>query len=52
MDLEPGEVICTECEGKGFYKTNDPVIYLECQKCFGYGKLNWIENITGKKDYI
>ncbi len=34
-----GEVICPVCEGKGFF----------CDKCLGTGKLDWVEQIVGKK---
>jgi len=42
------EIVCNECEGTGFdnkYKWNRRA----CFKCFGTGKVDWIENITGKK---
>jgi hypothetical protein len=53
MELEPGEVICNQCNGetftryteqrgKGFYPMKKT-----CDKCNGHGKLDWIENITG-----
>ena len=51
MNLESGEVICIECNGTGgiiLGSFNNPdLIY--CNKCNGTGKLDWIENIVGKK---
>jgi len=42
------EIVCNECEGTGFEnkrKWNRKA----CPKCFGIGKVDWIENIIGKK---
>jgi len=38
---EIGKVICSKCGGEGG----------ECSKCFGAGKLDWIENVVGRKGY-
>jgi len=41
-NLEKDEVLCDQCNGQknfGF-----------CSKCFGVGKLTWIENILGKEE--
>lgn len=48
MNLKPGEVICTRCNGKGIF-INKYFGKPSCPKCNGIGKLNWIENIVGKK---
>jgi len=54
MKLKPGEVKCDQCEGTGFpdNNTNDDMINIfHCEKCDGYGKLDWIEAVLGKKGY-
>jgi anaerobic ribonucleoside-triphosphate reductase len=47
--LEVGEVWCPDCNGVGGvclkFERN-----LLCAKCYGWGKLDWIENITGRID--
>ncbi len=57
MELEPGEVVCDQCKGTG-YPNNNEIDYNNkfyynhldvCDKCNGSGKLDWIENIVGKK---
>jgi hypothetical protein len=54
IELEPGEEICPHCEGKG----EEPGKYIEgyrmtCRKCWGEGKLDWIEMAMGKQfDHI
>ena len=56
MKLKEGEVICDECMGSGNQAKWDRIpdyrITLKCDKCHGEGKLDWIENITGKKEKI
>jgi len=42
--LKPGELICDQCKGNG-----DSITYNPCSKCLGSGKLDWIENVVGKK---
>jgi len=47
------EFICKSCQGTGCYRAitrdvKDPR-FLNCPKCQGEGKLDWIENIVGKK---
>jgi len=49
MDLKDGEVICPECEGNYIVGKGKSVVW-GCDKCKGYGKLDWIENIVGKKE--
>jgi hypothetical protein len=52
-DLLPGEEICPECKGTG--KKRDKVIggagyeiISVCERCWGDGKLDWIEMAMGK----
>ncbi len=48
VDLEEGEVICPKCNGSGSEpKIHDRIVAGKCSKCFGKGKLDWIENIVG-----
>jgi hypothetical protein len=52
-NLNPGEVICDECEGGRFrYDLDNYDIgkYNTCPKCHGIGKLDWVENVVGKKE--
>ncbi len=44
MKLNTGDVICDKCNGK-----NAGSYDIVCTKCHGSGKLDWIENIVGKK---
>lgn len=54
--LEPGDVICDQCNGTGkpnWNKVEDTWwVPKVCDKCNGSGKLDWIENITGRKKPI
>jgi len=45
MKLKEGEIKCPECDGTGIDKKQ-----LFCFKCYGDGKLDWIETVVGKKD--
>lgn len=53
--LSEGEKVCPKCKGKGripknngfFTKHLDPSLI--CDKCFGDGKIDWIEQVTGKQ---
>jgi len=53
MELKEGEVYCDECNGSGNRAKWDQIpdykCYLPCNKCHGKGKLDWIENVVGKK---
>jgi len=55
MELEPGEVICNKCDGETFIRYTEErgngfyPMKIVCNKCNGTGKLDWIENIVGKK---
>jgi len=44
INLKDGEVICPECKGHSY---NDYSRY--CHRCFGAGKLDWIDMIVGKE---
>jgi len=50
--LEEWEVFCSVCGGRGLIIYKHPRTtkrrLLKCYKCFGYGKLDWIERATGK----
>ena len=48
------KIKCSICEGSGKV-SDDPCKcgrskFKECEKCKGHGKLDWIENIVGKKN--
>jgi len=49
--LTLGEVRCKKCKGKGLVRVNTLENKLErmCPKCFGIGKLDWIEVVVGKR---
>jgi len=55
IKLEDGEKFCPKCDGKGrvphkwagYGGTRKGS--LTCDKCLGEGKIDWIENATGKK---
>jgi len=55
LKLEEGEMVCDKCEGKGGNAYNQPSDdltkpqWVRCQKCQGTGKVDWIENVVGKK---
>ncbi len=42
MKLKSGEVKCDRCSSTGKVKSK------VCGKCYGKGKLNWIDNIKGR----
>jgi len=45
MLLNEGEVICDKCNGTGFWEKNG----LQCYKCLGKGKLDWVTNVMGRR---
>lgn len=51
--LTLGEVKCKKCGGKGLVAVNDLPKPLECMcpKCFGTGKLDWVEVVVGKRGF-
>lgn len=60
LKLNPGDHVCDLCEGKGKIpaeKNPDVIIGIvgqltKCPKCQGVGKLDWIENVIGKKKEV
>ena len=50
INLKPGEVMCNRCNGTGknFDKEFVKIWGItDCPKCWGKGKLDWVENFTG-----
>jgi len=45
---------CTKCKGKGYVmdSTITSRISHVCSKCKGVGKLDWIEQVLGKKSLL
>ncbi len=60
FNLEEGEYICDKCGGTGRINNHNPYHSFPhsrsrtvfCPMCQGTGKLDWIENIVGKKPVI
>jgi DnaJ-class molecular chaperone len=49
---EYSEFICTECHGTGRVRklnSRKRILMITCPKCYGLGKLDWIEHITGER---
>jgi len=46
--LEKGEQFCEKCKGKGKVKSSNNSLLI-CSKCYGVGKLDWIEKAMGKR---
>ena len=53
LNKDKGEIICPKCKGSGnqadWMHLPDYRAYMECSHCNGEGKLDWIENVVGKK---
>jgi DnaJ-class molecular chaperone len=54
VEINEGEEICPKCDGKGRVKLPNGKgrLYsatLNCDKCLGAGKIDWVEKATGKK---
>jgi hypothetical protein len=54
MKLKEEEVICSRCNGNGWIEedrlsTISKKLYLPCSKCGGFGRLDWISNVVGRK---
>jgi len=47
MKLGPGEMICPKCDGEPVFKKDGAMAV--CGKCWGSGKLDFVENVVGKK---
>ena len=45
--MNEGELICDKCKGRGHLRRIRARSI--CRKCHGTGKVDWIENIVGKK---
>lgn len=50
MQLNEGNVVCTECGGVGRVRAGN--YRRNCLKCNGKGQLDWIENIMGRKQKL
>lgn len=51
--LRQGDIICPKCKGHGFVDVEPDIDWktdweVQCNKCWGAGKLDWIERIMGK----
>lgn len=52
-NLKPGEMVCNKCDGRCYLPIENTISgYRKCSKCFGAGKLDWIENIVGKSTVV
>ena len=50
LDESLGEIICPECEGRGtIWNGHIQTATTYCTKCWGKGKLDWIEQAVGVK---
>ena len=49
MDIISTKMICPKCKGMGFVNAKKYNKIESCEKCHGTGKLDWIENLVGKK---
>jgi len=53
INLQKGEYLCKPCNGWGRILNEDELLrtpFLKCPVCLGHGKLDWIENIVGKRE--
>jgi len=52
--LQEGEQLCPKCKGFSWWWEETAVPDMKhqvcCDRCKGYGKLDWIEMIVGKRD--
>jgi len=54
IELKDGETICPKCKGHKYPDYSEPnknmmTFPCKCKTCNGEGKLDWIENVVGKK---
>lgn len=51
IDLQEGEIICDVCKGNFCtQRLHEDMIYRQvCYKCNGAGKVDWVDNVLGKK---
>ena len=47
--LEEYEIVCDKCSGEGTIPVEGTRFCTNCPKCLGDGKIDWIENIVGKR---
>lgn len=53
LDESIGEIVCDKCNGWGnLYSKGDERHIIRCNKCWGVGKLDWIEKAVGKKEVV
>jgi hypothetical protein len=48
VPIEIGDVICPKCKGLA-YEEPQQGAYSSCDRCWGDGKLDWIELVMGKE---
>ena len=48
--LGPGEVKCPNCKGSGWSNKTNSGWLSNCERCWGAGKLDWIEMAMGKPE--
>jgi len=48
IELDCGQVVCPECNGSCLGEWEQPA-YSSCKRCWGSGKLDWIELAMGKE---
>jgi len=49
IELSDGEVMCPKCEGRSTVYGQGTGMYNSCDRCWGSGKLDWIELVMGKE---
>lgn len=57
ITLNEGEHFCPKCDGKGVISKNHNMTFfgergalnLVCSKCLGDGKIDWVEEVVGKR---
>jgi DnaJ-class molecular chaperone len=57
VKLLSDEVVCDKCNGTGLDLSKLPIsdhsyssISNQCNKCYGTGKVTWLENVLGKEN--
>lgn len=49
VSLEKGEEHCPKCKGTGVKGKTRDGFYINCKKCKGYGKFDWVQKVVGVK---